>query len=95
MKADVHQIIDVLVGSSYYQDEIDNAIAQLTAVATVLDGIKAEYDAKMNDGIITINVEPMLSYDRVIFKIDIRKRTITKTENGELDVKNYYEKCNN
>lgn len=78
MKADVQQIIDVLVGSSYYQDEIDKAIAQLTAAATVLDGIKAEYDVKMADGIITINVEPMLSYDNAIFKIDIVKRTIKK-----------------
>lgn len=79
MRTDVKNTIDEIIASSPYStDSIEKAVAQLEAATTILDGIYADYTVKFEDSIITIDVDPRISYDKTVFQIDIAKRTFVK-----------------
>ncbi len=79
MQDKIDSIVEKLIASPRFIDEIEPAVQRVKDITTVLDTLKADWTITEDVNEIIINVEPRLSYNRTIFKIDIPRREL-KTE---------------
>jgi len=77
MKSQIEGIVERLIASPRFIDEIEVAVQRLRDITQVLDALKADWTITEDVDFIIINVEPRLSYNRTIFKIDISRRALT------------------
>ena len=79
MQDKIDCIVEKLITSSHFIDEIEPAVQRVKDITTIFDTLKADWTITEDVDEIIINVEPRLSYNRTIFKIDIPHREL-KTE---------------
>ena len=73
----VAEVIEKLSVSDFSTDAAESAMTRLESIAFVLDSIKAEFDVTYDGSIITIIIEPKLSYDKTVLQIEVEDRRLS------------------
>lgn len=73
----VAEVIEKLNVSDYSTDAVESAVTRLESIAFALDSIKAEFNVTYDGSVITIIVEPKLSYDKTVFQIEVEDRRLS------------------
>lgn len=71
-------VIDQLYLTDFSTDAIEVAVVRLETLVKTLDSLLAEYDITFDGAIVTVTVDPAVSYNKSVFKIDVMKRSFTK-----------------